>query len=175
MQNKEILKFKKIKKNFCVISIILLFIVFVFFLVTTCCKPVNTLDIVAISLFFGYAIFLIIAFAFLDKKRIALIKKYYGVVTQEDRYIAKQLLQEKKIINEYKGLVDKYEIENFDKILVILLKQLQKGHKVNTEPVYIFMDLFNAILKDNKEILNNEIQQFLTNAFDLFKRNLCDL
>lgn len=116
--------------------------------------------IIYFSLLFIFSILIALVFYLFDKRRFRIIMKYYGEVTEEDKIIAKQLLEEiDKINNEY-DFYDLFHIDHEETIIKDILKQISIGRKIKTSQL-------NLITQINNEIKNNNID----NKYNNFKYN----
>ena len=83
-------------------------------------------------------------------KRKKIIKKYYGIVLEEDKLIAKQLLEEIDVLDNEYDFFDKFKFDEEEVVVEQCLKLVVKGKKV-------YKGLSDIIFDINNEIKNNNI------------------
>lgn len=171
----------KFKKKFLISmwsSLIYFLGISIYFLITIInSETFDNATIIACSIYFG-SFFLIIIFCLLCiHKKNMLIKKYYGVVSEDDQQLAKELLEKISIVknNEYE-VYDAVHFNIKDLHITMLLKNLIKGKKV-------YIALYKPIKIMEQELLNNntnkqyndiEFNDYVYKLVDLLEKNLYD-
>lgn len=174
----EIKKYKKARLVFSYIGLISAVAILVYFLTVILTNSVfNIHCIVAVSVFGGYTLLMLVCFFMFDRKRLRIIEKHFGKVSTEDIAKSKLLLSQVKIImqGEYSFLdADKFEFH--DKTLKSCLKQISRGHKVYFKLVAVYPDIKKEIEmspeKDSE--VNKNFNAYINELTDLFERNKCD-
>jgi hypothetical protein len=142
------------------------------------CETFDTSAIIACSVFGGSIGIIMIFFSVFDIRRIKLLKKYYGTVSEEDKTIAKGLLENIKIVdnNEY-DFFDLFHYDTDDLKVEQSLKLLIKGKKV-------YIGIYGPIKIIEQELLTNnadnkysdiEFNNYIIELIKLLERNLCDI
>ena len=172
----------KYKKQIAVFSITYLIgflLVFAYFLITILnCETFDISAIIACSVFGGSIGIIMIFFSVFDIRRSKLLKKYYGTVSEEDKAIAKGLLENIKIVdnNEY-DFFDLFHYDTDDLMVKQSLKLLIKGKKV-------YIGAYDPIKTMEQEIINNnadnkyndiEFNNYIFELVKLLERNFCDI
>lgn len=169
---------KQVSVSITTYSIYILF-VFAYFVITILnCETFDASAIIACSVFGGSIAVLMVLFTVFDIKRNKLLKKYYGIVNEEDKFIAKDLLDKIKVVdnNEY-DFFDLFHFDIDDLMIERSLKLLMKGKKV-------YIGYYDSIKIIEQEILTNNIDnkyndiEFNNYIFELVKlleHNLCDI
>ncbi len=165
--------FKKYKKHFSIYCgiMILYVIILLIYLISTTLKAdkFNITVIVACSIFIISIIAFIVGASLFEAKRKKIIEKYYGVVSEEDKLIAKQLLEEIDILNnEY----DFFALFHFDEEYSVVkqcLKLIIKGQK-------IYKDLSDVIFAINTEIKTNNVNNKYSDIkYNKYIEDFCNL
>ena len=173
--------FKKYKKHFSIYQCIMILYV-IGLLIYVVAKVLNEdkFDlpvIIACSVFVISIIIGMLGLTLFETKRNKIIKKYYGTVSESDKIIAKQLLEEMDVLdNEY----DFFDLFHFDEEYSVVkqcLNLIIRGKKV-------YKGLSNIIFDINKEIKNNNIDnkysdikynKYIEDFCNLIERNNIDL
>lgn len=174
---------RKFKKKFSIVRGLLLtyFIgVFIYFLITILnSETFDSAVIIACSIFLGSVLLIMIFCIIYDMKRNALIHKYYGIVSEDDKKLAKELLEQINIVNnnQYDSYIyNTFHFDIADLEIENLLKKIMKGKKVQ-------IGLYNQMKAIEQELLNNTNNQYNDIAFNeyiykliaLLEKNLCDI
>ena len=172
-------KYKKQHTIFRLIMMVYLMIVLAYFIITILnCETFDISAIVACSVFGGSIGIIMIFFSVFDIRRSKLLKKYYGTVSEEDKAIAKGLLENIKIVdnNEY-DFFDLFHYDTDDLMVEQSLKLLIKGKKV-------YIGAYDPIKTIEQELLTNktdnkytdtEFNEYILELVKLLERNLCDI
>ena len=172
-------KYKKQIAVFSITYLIGILLVFAYFLITILnCETFDTSAIIACSVFGGSIGIIMIFFSIFDIRRSKLLKKYYGTVSEEDKAIAKGLLENIKIVdnNEY-DFFDLFHYDTDDLMVKQSLKLLIKGKKV-------YIGAYDPIKTIEQELLTNnadnkytdtEFNEYVLELVKLLERNLCDI
>lgn len=172
-------KYKKQIAVFGITYLIGILLVFAYFLITILnCETFDTSAIIACSVFGGSIGIIMIFFSVFDIRRSKLLKKYYGTVSEEDKAIAKRLLENIKIVdnNEY-DFFDLFHYDTDDLMVKQSLKLLIKGKKV-------YIGAYDPIKTIEQELLTNktdnkytdtEFNEYILELVKLLERNLCDI
>ena len=172
-------KYKKQHTIFRLIMMVYLMIVLAYFIITILkCETFDTSAIIACSVFGGSIGIIMIFFSVFDIRRSKLLKKYYGTVSEEDKAIAKGLLENIKIVdnNEY-DFFDLFHYDTDDLMVKQSLKLLIKGKKV-------YIGAYDPIKTIEQELLTNktdnkytdtEFNEYILELVKLLERNLCDI
>ena len=143
-------KYKKQHTVFRLIMIVYLMIHLAYFIITILkCETFDISAIIACLVFFGSIGVFLGFFALFDVKRNKLLNKYYGTVSEEDKTIAKGLLENIKIVdnNEY-DFFDLFHYDTDDLMVKQSLKLLIKGKKV-------YIGAYDPIKTIEQELLTN--------------------
>ncbi len=174
---KVIKKYQTQFKLFMNIGVIIAFFTFIYFLITILNSNFfSTSVLIACCIYIGYIIIMICTMILLDIKRSKLVKKYYGIVSEEDRALAKKLLMDIYIVekNEY-DFFSLFHFDIDDLCIQKILKLLIKGKKIHNslyEPIKtIEQELLvnSSIDKYNDLNFNNYIFELTR----LIERNIC--
>lgn len=172
-------KYKKQIAVFSITYLIGILLVFAYFLITILnCETFDTSAIIACSVFGGSIGIIMIFFSIFDIRRSKLLKKYYGTVSEEDKAIAKGLLENIKIVdnNEY-DFFHLFHYDTNDLMVKQSLKLLIKGKKV-------YIGAYDPIKTIEQELLTNnadnkytdtEFNEYVLELVKLLERNLCDI
>lgn len=112
-----------------------------------------------------------------ETKRKKILKKYYGIVSEEDKLIAKQLLEEIDVLdNEY----DFFDLFRFDKEYSVVkqcLNSIIKGEKVYKGLSDIIFDINNEIKNNNIDNNYSDIKynKYIEDFCNLIERNNVDI
>lgn len=173
--------FKKYKKHFSVYQCtMILYVIGLFIYVVATVLNADKFDlpvIIACSVFVISIILGMLGLTLFEVKRKNIIKKYYGLVSEEDKLMAKQLLEEIKILdNEY----DFYNLYHFDEEEVVIeqcLKLIIKGRKVYKGFSDIIFDIDNEIKSNNSDNKYSDIKynKYIEDFCSLMDRNNVDI
>lgn len=172
----------KFKTKFSVVrgfSVNCLMVIFIYFMTTISnTDSFDTSAIIACSVLGGFIIVMMIFFTIYDSRRNKIIKKYYGVVSEEDKQIASQLLDKISIVdhNEY----DFYDLFRYDlgsSDIEASLKLLIKGKKIYIDSYEPIKAIEQELLYNNMDNKYNDIEfnEYIFEFVKLLERNLCDL
>lgn len=173
--------FKKYKKQFALYqcTMILYVIGLLIYFVATVLNA-NKFDlpvIIACSVFVISIILGMLGLTLFEIKRKKIIKKYYGIVLEEDKLIAKQLLEEIDVLDNEYDFFDKFKFDEEEVVVEQCLKLVVKGKKV-------YKGLGDIIFDINNEIKNNNIDnkysdfkynKYIENFCNLIERNNVDI
>lgn len=173
--------FKKYKKHFSVYlwTMVLYVIGLLIYFVATVLNA-NKFDlpvIIACSVFVFSVIIIMLGITLFEKKRNEIIKKYYGIVLEEDKLIAKQLLEEIDVLaNEY-DFFDKFKFDEEEVVVKQCLKLVIKGKKVYKGLSDIIFDINNEIKNNNIDNKYSDIKynKYIENFCNLIERNNVDI
>lgn len=172
-------KYKKQIAVFSITYLIYILFVFAYFLITMLnCETFDTSAIIACSVFGGSIVIIMIFFTIYDIRRNKLLKKYYGIVSEEDKNIAKKLSYKIQVVdkNEY-DFFDLFHYDTDDLMVKQSLKLLIKGRKV-------YIGAYDPIKNIEQELINNnsdnkyndiEFNNYIFELVKLLERNLCDI
>lgn len=172
-------KYKKQHTVFRLIMIVYLMILLAYFIITISkCETFDISAIIACLVFVGSIGIIFGFFTLFDVKRNKLLKKYYGTVSEEDKNIAKKLLDKIKVIdkNEY-DFFDLFHYDKDDLMVKQALKLIIKGKKV-------YIGIYDPIKIIEQELLTNntnnkyndiEFNNYIIELVKLLERNLCDI
>jgi len=172
----------KYKKQIAVFSITYLIgflLVFAYSLITILqCETFDTSAIIACSTFGGMTVLSMIFFTIYDIRRNKLLKKYYGTVSEEDKTIAKGLLENIKIVdnNEY-DFFDLFHFDTDDLMVKQSLKLLIKGKKVYIGAYDPIKTIEQELITNNVDNKYNDIEfnNYIIELVKLLEQNLCDI
>ena len=172
-------KYKKQIAVFSITYLIGVLLVFAYFLITILnCETFDTSAIIACSVFGGSIGIIMIFFSVFDIRRSKLLKKYYGTVSEEDKTIAKGLLENIKIVdnNEY-DFFDLFHYDTDDLMVKQSLKLLIKGKKVYIGAYDPIKTIEQELLTNNTNNKYNDIEfnNYIIELVKLLERNLCDI
>ena len=172
-------KYKKQIAVFGITYLIGILLVFAYFLITILnCETFATSAIIACLVFVGSIGIIFGFFALFDVKRNKLLKKYYGIVSEEDKAIAKGLLENIKIVdnNEY-DFFDLFHYDTNDLKVKQSLKLLIKGKKVYIGAYDPIKTIEQELLTNNADNKYNDIEfnNYIIELVKLLERNLCDI
>lgn len=135
-------------------------------------------DIIVFSTFGGITVLTMIFFTIYDIRRNKLLKKYYGTVSEEDKIIAKGLLENIKIVdnNEY-DFFDLFHYDTDDLMVKQALELLIKGKKVYVGIYDPIKTIELALINNNADNKYNDIKfnNYIIELVKLLERNLCDI
>lgn len=171
----------RFKKELLIFRIILVTVVMIAFacllIIITQNEKFDLEDIIVCSTFGGITVLSMIFFTIYDIRRNKLLKKYYGTVSEEDKIIAKELLDKIKIVynNEY-DFFDLFRYDIDDLMVKQSLKLLIKGKKVYIG-VYDPIKIIEQEIKNNNDNKYNDIEfnNYILELVKLLERNLCDI
>ena len=115
--------------------------------------------------------------ALFEKKRNEIIKKYYGIVLEEDKLIAKQLLEEIDVLDYEYDFYDKFKFDEEEVVVKQCLKLVVKGKKVYKGLSDIIFDINNEIKNNNIDNKYSDIKynKYIENFCNLIERNNVDI
>ena len=172
-------KYKKQHTVFRLIMMVYLMILLAYYIITILkCETFDISAIIACSVFVGSIGIIIGFFALFDVKRNKLLKKYYGTVSEEDKAIAKGLLENIKIVdnNEY-DFFHLFHYDTNDLMVKQSLKLLIKGKKVYIGAYDPIKTIEQELLTNNADNKYNDIEfnNYIIELVKLLERNLCDI
>lgn len=172
----------RFKKELLIFRIILVTVVMIAFacllIIITRNESFDLEDIIVCSIFGGITVLSMIFFTIYDIRRNKLLKKYYGIVSEEDKNIAKKLLDKIKVVdkNEY-DFFDLFHYDTNDLMVKQALELIIKGKKV-------YIGIYDPIKIIEQELINNnadnkyndiEFNEYILELVKLLERNLCDI
>lgn len=173
--------FKKYKKQFAIYQCtMILYVIGLLIYVVATVLNANKFDlpvIIACSVFVISIILGMLGLTLFEIKRKKIIKKYYGIVLEEDKLIAKQLLEEIDVLaNEY-DFFDKFKFDEEDVVVEQCLKLVVKGKKVYKGLSDIIFDINNKIKNNNIDNKYSDIKynKYIENFCNLIERNNVDI
>ena len=172
----------RFKKELLIFRIILVTVVMIAFacllIIITRNESFDLEDIIVCSTFGGITVLSMIFFTIYDIRRNKLLKKYYGTVSEEDKIIAKELLDKIKIVDNNKyDFFDLFHYDTDDLMVKQALELLIKGKKV-------YVGIYDPIKIFEQELINNnadnkyndmEYNNYIFELIKLLERNLCDI
>ena len=174
----EIEKYKKARLLFSLTCVLSAIAVLVYVLIVVLTNSIfNTHCIIAVSIFGGYTLLMLVFFVIFDKRRLRLVEKYFGKVSTEDIEKGKVLIGQVKIVMQ--GEYSFFESGQFEfdyKSLKYCLKQIVMGHKVYSQFVNVYFDIQKEIENSPEKDLdvNKNFNTYINELTDLFERNKCD-
>lgn len=173
--------FKKYEKHFSIykwIMVLSTIVLFVYTLITV--SNANKFDlpvIIACSVFVFSVIIIMLGITLFEKKRNEIIKKYYGIVLEEDKLIAKQLLEEIDVLDNEYDFFDKFKFDGEKVVVEQCLKLVVKGKKVYKGLSYIIFDINNEIKNNNIDNKYSDIKynKYIESFCNLIERNNVDI
>ena len=173
--------FKKYKKHFSIykwIMVLSTIVLFAYTLITV--SNANKFDlpvIIACSVFVFSVIIIMLGITLFEKKRNEIIKKYYGIVLEEDKLIAKQLLEEIDVLDNEYDFFDKFKFDEEEMGVKQCLKLVVKGKKVYKGLSDIIFDINNEIKNNNIDNKYSDIKynKYIENFCNLIERNNVDI
>lgn len=173
--------FKKYKKQFAIYQCTtILYVIGLLIYVVATVLNANKFDlpvIIACSVFVISIILGMLGITLFEIKRKKIIKKYYGIVLEEDKLIAKQLLEEIDVLaNEY-DFFDKFKFDEEEVVVKQCLKFVVKGKKVYKGLSDIIFDINNEIKNNNIDNKYSDIKynKYIENFCNLIERNNVDI
>lgn len=171
---KEVLK--KYKKHFSIFQCTMIFFIIallIYVLITLLNADKFDLPvIIACSLFVISSIVIMLGVTLFEVRRNKIIKKYYGVVSEEDKLTAKQLLEEINILDNEYDFYDKFHFDEEEAVVKQCLKLIIKGKKVYKGLSDIIFDINNEIKNNN---INNKYSDLKYNKYIEEVGNLIEL
>ena len=172
----------RFKKELLIFRIILVTVVMIAFacllIIITRNESFDLEDIIVCSIFGGITVLSMIFFTIYDIRRNKLLKKYYGTVSEEDKIIAKELLDKIKIVDNNKyDFFDLFHYDTDDLMVKQALELIIKGKKV-------YIGIYDPIKIIEQELLMNntnnkyndtEFNYYIFELVKLLERNLCDI
>lgn len=173
--------FKKYKKHFSVYlwTMVLYDIGLLIYFVATVLNA-NKFDlpvIIACSVFVISIILGMLGITLFEIKRKKIIKKYYGIVLEKDKLIAKQLLEEIDVLDNEYDFFDKFKFDEEEVVVEQCLKLVVKGKKVYKGLSDIIFDINNEIKNNNIDNKYSDIKynKYIENFCNLIERNNVDI
>jgi hypothetical protein len=173
--------FNKYKKHFSIYkcTMILYVIGLLIYLVATVLNA-NKFDlpvIIACAVFVISIILGMLGLTLFQIKRKKIIKKYYGIVLEEDKLIAKQLLEEIDVLDNEYDFYDKFKFDEEKVVVEQCLKLVVKGKKVYKGLSDIIFDINNEIKNNNIDNKYSDIKynKYIENFCNLIERNNVDI
>lgn len=173
--------FKKYKKHFSVYlwTMVLYDIGLLIYFVATVLNA-NKFDlpvIIACSVFVISIIMGMLGITLFEIKRKKIIKKYYGIVLEKDKLIAKQLLEEIDVLDNEYDFFDKFKFDEEEVVVEQCLKLVVKGKKVYKGLSDIIFDINNEIKNNNIDNKYSDIKynKYIENFCNLIERNNVDI
>ncbi|MCH5147704.1 MAG: hypothetical protein J1F61_06930, partial [Clostridiales bacterium] len=128
----EIKNFKRARIVFSISGGALALAVLIYFVVTVTTNPeFNTYCILALSVFGGYTLIMLVLFAVFDLRRQYLVNKYFGKVSAADIEKSQKLLGRIECVKSYNYSffddLDDGRFEFNDKMIKHFLKEISKG------------------------------------------------
>ena len=173
--------FKKYEKHFSIykwIMVLSTIVLFAYTLITVSNATKFDLPvIIACSVFVFSVIINMSGIALFEKKRNEIIKKYYGIVLEEDKLIAKQLLEEIDVLDNEYDFYDKFKFDEEEVVVKQCLKLVVKGKKVYKGLSDIIFDINNEIKNNNIDNKYSDIKynKYIENFCNLIERNNVDI
>ena len=172
----------RFKKELLIFRIFLVTVVMIAFacllIIITRNESFDLEDIIVCSTFGGITVLSMIFFTIYDIRRNKLLKKYYGTVSEEDKILAKELLDKIKIVDNNKyDFFDLFHYDIDDLMVKQALELLIKGKKV-------YVGIYDPIKIIEQELLMNntnnkyndtEFNYYIFELVKLLERNLCDI
>lgn len=186
--NNELEKFKKNRKLFRLIVCGLALPIsaaFLFYLFFTN-DNFNKLDAIIYGIYLAFIVAVLIGFTIFDVKRTKLVKKYFGVVSNEDKELANKLLKladvfklefeqvdEKQVFYMKKGteIADNEHGFTSKDAVKGALQILARKHKVNA----IMVNNLNLLERHLDEIGNEQFVGYIKNVLALLNRNITEI
>ena len=173
--------FKKYKKHFSVYlwAMSFYYIGLLIYFVATVLNA-NKFDlpvIIACSVFVISIILGMLGITLFEIKRKKIINKYYGIVLEEDKLIAKQLLEEIDVLDNEYDFFDKFKFDEEEVVVEQCLKLVVKGKKVYKGLSDIIFDINNEIKNNNIDNKYSDIKynKYIENFCNLIERNNVDI
>mgnify|MGYP003291641654 FL=1 len=173
--------FKKYKKHFSVYQCtMILYVIGLLIYVVATVSNANKFDlpvIIACSVFVISIILSMLGITLFEIKRKKIIKKYYGIVLEEDKLIAKQLLEEIDVLDNEYDFFDKFKFDEEEVVVKQCLKLVVKGKKVYKGLSDIIFDINNEIKNNNIDNKYSDIKynKYIENFCNLIERNNVDI
>ena len=173
--------FKKYEKHFSIykwIMVLSTIVLFAYTLITVSNATKFDLPvIIACSVFVFSVIIIMSGIALFEKKRNEIIKKYYGIVLEEDKLIAKQFLEEIDVLDNEYDFFDKFKFDEEEVVVKQCLKLVVKGKKVYKGLSDIIFDINNEIKNNNIDNKYSDIKynKYIENFCNLIERNNVDI
>lgn len=173
--------FKKYEKHFSIykwIMVLSTIVLVAYTLITV--SNANKFDlpvIIACSVFVFSVIIIMSGITLFEKKRNEIIMKYYGIVLEEDKLIAKQLLEEIDVLDNEYDFFDKFKFDGEKVVVEQCLKLVVKGKKVYKGLSDIIFDINNEIKNNNIDNKYSDIKynKYIENFCNLIERNNVDI
>lgn len=173
--------FKKYKKHFSVYQCtMILYVIGLLIYVVATVLNANKFDlpvIIACSVFVISIILGMLGLTLFEIKRKKIIKKYYGIVLEEDKLIAKQLLEEIDVLDNEYDFYDKFKFDEEKVVVEQCLKLVIKGKKVYKGLSDIIFDINNEIKNNNIDNKYSDIKynNYIEDFCNLIERNNVDI
>ena len=173
--------FKKYKKQFAIYQCtMILYVIGLLIYVVATVLNANKFDlpvIIACSVFVISIILGMLGLTLFEIKRKKIIKKYYGIVLEDDKLIAKQLLEEIDVLDNEYDFYDKFKFDEEKVVVEQCLKLVVKGKKVYKGLSDIIFDINNEIKNNNIDNKYSDIKynKYIENFCNLIERNNVDI
>lgn len=173
--------FNKYKKQFSIYQCtMILYVIGLLIYVVATVLNANKFDlhvIIACSVFVISIILGMLGITLFEIKRKKIIKKYYGIVLEEDKLIAKQLLEEIDVLDNEYDIYDKFKFDEEKVVVEQCLKLVVKGKKVYKGLSDIIFDINNEIRNNNIDNKYSDIKynKYIENFCNLIGRNNVDI
>ena len=173
--------FKKYKKQFAIYQCtMILYVIGLLIYVVATVLNANKFDlpvIIACSVFVISIILGMLGLTLFEIKRKKIIKKYYGIVLEEDKLIAKQLLEEIDVLDNEYDFFDKFKFDEEEVVVEQCLKLVVKGKKVYKGLSDIIFDINNEIKNNNIDNKYSDIKynKYIEDFCNLIERNNVDI
>lgn len=176
----EIERYKRQRSIFQICGFILSILILIYVVITVCVSSTfNVSCIVAVSVFGGYVIVMLVCLTVFDRRRNILVEKYFGKVSVEDAKKGKELLAKVRCVMQghYDFMDENPDFEFDPKTLKSALKRISKGYKVYSGATKIWSEIQTEIEKsperDSEE--NKIFNAYVKALADLFERNKSEI
>lgn len=181
MNNKEIERFLLLKRLFKIVVYVLWIALLVFTIIYTIVmlfvykiRPNHVIFVDVISLLINLFLLLFVEIKFC-KRRNDLVRKYRGVVTDEDKDKALELLNSIDLLQvHYFDLNNTGQLEKYESFIEQALNQIKNGVKVYNSEFESFKNGLKRDMQENKESIDKAYTSYISEALELIERNLCD-
>lgn len=173
--------FKKYKKHFSIYEcILILYVIGLLIYVVATVLNVDKFDlpvIIACSIFVISILIGMLGLTLFETKRKKIIKKYYGIVSEADKLIVKQLLEEIDVLDNEYDFFDLFRFDEEYSVVKQCLNLIIKGKKVYRGLSNIIFDINNEIKNNNIDNKYNDIKynKYIEDFCNLIERNNVDI
>lgn len=179
MNMKQINRYKKFKFYVKLITLPTFLVVLIVFLMTIFKNDIfGTDDLVVVTMIIIFTLIVVCMFMFLDIYRYKVIKDQYGLVTKDDRLIAKDLLLKIDDLydNEY-DVLNNRDFQEYEESSKYMLKELIKGRKLYKGLSQIYIKAQETIneMDDKDKNKYPAYSDFLATFVELISRNQSDI